>query len=370
MKFSIQRDEIYEAIQKVANVIPQRSTIAITQNILFIAEDGQLQLIATDLEITIASNVRAEIEEEGRIALPGRLIHDIVRELPNVELTFESGANNRLKLRSSFGEYKVGGENPDEFPKRPQLEAIKEIVLPNDVLKRLVEKTIFACSSDELRPALTGVFFEIGDKQIRAVATDGHRLGMLTYEDTALPEDAINAIISTRALNFVLRSLEGQGLTALTLGGRHARFHMENTQLYARLIEENYVDYNRVIPSESNFSLTLNASDFLASVKRVSLFSNPITAKVVLNINPDHIQVQAEDMDCGGEATEEIPCEFTGESFSIGFNSRYLQNVLRHVDAEEVVLRLLRPDYAVLLAPGTSPENETQLMLLMPIRLD
>ena len=156
MKFSIQRDEIYEAIQKVANVIPQRSTIAITQNILFIAEDGQLQLIATDLEITIASNVRAEIEEEGRIALPGRLIHDIVRELPNVELTFESGANNRLKLRSSFGEYKVGGENPDEFPKRPQLEAIKEIVLPNDVLKRLVEKTIFACSSDELRPALTG----------------------------------------------------------------------------------------------------------------------------------------------------------------------------------------------------------------------
>lgn len=370
MKFSIQRDEIYEAVQKVASVIPQRSTITMTQNILFVAAGGQLELVATDLEITIVSNVRADIEEEGRIALPGRLVHDIIREMPNVMLTFESDENYRLKLNSDFGKYKIGGENPAEFPNRPQLDEIKEIVLPNDVLRRLIDKTIFACSSDELRPALTGVFFEIGDHSIRGIATDGHRLGMLTYHDEALPEEQLDAIISTRALNFVLRNLEGQGLTALMLGGKHARFHMENTQLYARLIEENYVDYHRVLPTETNFSMSINTQDFLASVKRVSLFSNPITAKVVLNIGGDHVQIQAEDMDYGGEATEEIPCDFSGDNFSIGFNCRYLQNVLRHVDSEMMMLQLVRPDSAVLVEPEETPENEEQLMLLMPIRLD
>jgi DNA polymerase-3 subunit beta len=370
MKFTIQRDEIYEAIQKVANVIPQRSTIPITQNILFIAEENQLQLVATDLEITIVSNVHANIEAAGRLAVPGRLIHDIVRELPNTELTFEMASNNRLLLRSSFGEYKVSGESAEEFPKRPHLENVKEIVLPNEALRRLIEKTIFACSTDELRPALTGVFFEIGNKQVRTVATDGHRLGMLTYQDGDLPAEEMSAILSTRALNFVLRNLDSQGLTAINLGERHARFNMDNTELYARLIEESFVNYNRVIPQETNFSLTLNNSDFLASVKRVSLFANPISAKVVLNIHPDHIQIHAEDADCGGEASEEIPCEFTGDQFTIGFNSRYLQSVLRQVDSDEVNIQLIRPDAAVLLEPMTSPEKETQLMLLMPIRLD
>ena len=370
MKFSIQRDEIYEALQKVANVIPQRSTISMTQNIMLIAEGDQLELMATDLEITIVSSVRAEMEVEGRIALPGRLLHDIIRELPNVRLTFESDEKFRLKLQSSFGEYKIGGENPAEFPRRPHLEEVKEFVLPNEQLRRLIDKTIFATSGDELRPALTGVFFEIGEHQIRAVATDGHRLGMLTYADDALPQEQMGAIISTRALNFVLRNLEAQGLTAFAIGHRHTLFQMENTRLFARMIEENYVDYHRVIPKETNFSMSINTEEFLSSVKRVSLFSNPITAKIVLDIHPNHVRIQAEDMDFGGEATEEIPCDFSGENLSIGFNSRYLQNVLRHVDSQEALFQLIRTDAAVLVEPMEMSENETQLMLLMPIRLD
>lgn len=370
MKFSIQRDEIHEALQKVANVIPQRSTIAMTQNVLFNAEGEQLELVGTDLEITMVSTVKANIEDHGSVALPGRLLHDIIRELPNSLLTFESDSNYRLQLRSDFGTYKIGGENPAEFPNKPHLEEVKEIVLPNDVLKRLIDKTIFACSADELRPALTGVYFELGNHQIRAVATDGHRLGMLTFKDEALPEEALNAIISTRALNFVLRSLQPQGLTALMLGDKHAQFHMENTQLYARLIEEAYVDYNRVIPAEINFDMTVDSGSFLSSVRRVSLFANPISAKVLLNINPETVDIQAEDMDYGGSANEQIACEFNGDTFTIGFNCRYLQEVLRHVDSEKATLNLVRPDFAVLVRPEDSPENEEQLMLVMPIRLD
>lgn len=372
MKFSIQRDEIYEALQKVASVIPQRSTIAMTQNIKFTVANGQLELMTTDLEITMVSYVKPrEVAEEGAIALPGRQIHDLVRELPNILLTFESTPNYRLEIRSDFGKYKIGGENPAEFPHKPTLNEVHEIQLPNRVLKRLIEKTIFATSTDELRPALTGVYFELGEHSIQTVATDGHRLAMLGYRDDALPVESMNAIISTRALNFVLRNIEFEGVTALALGNKHALFHMDSTRLYARLIEEVYVDYNRVIPKEINYELTINNAELLASVKRVSLFSNPITAQVVLHITPRQLEIHAEDMDYGGEANEALVHQsFTGEDFTIGFNSRYLQAVLRHVDSPQVVLKLVRPDYAVVLQPTEMPENEKQLMLLMPIRLE
>lgn len=370
MKFNILRDEFYEALQRVVSVIPQRSTITMTQNILFTARGNNLELTTTDLEITMISNVNADVEVEGSLAVPGRLIHDIVRELPNVSLTFESDANNRSQLKSEFGQYKIGGENPAEFPQQPSLTAIQEITLPNDVLKRLIEKSIFACSKDELRPALTGVFFEVGDNSIQTVSTDGHRLAMLKYENDALPGDEYKAIISVRALNFVLRGLTPEGVSVLTFGEKHARIYMDNTQLYARLIEESYVDYNRVIPAETNYELTIDNANLLASVKRVSLFSNPINAQVVLKLDANSIEVQAEDMDYGGEARETLTCDYSGEPFTIGFNSRYLQDMLRHVDAPEVVLHLVRPDYAVIAKPGDKPENESQLMLLMPIRLE
>jgi DNA polymerase-3 subunit beta len=372
MKFSILRDEIYEALQKVVSVIPQRSTIAMTQNVKVTAAEDQLELMTTDLEITMISHVKPSgIEEEGALALPGRQIHDLLRELPNIPLTFESDTNHRLVIRSEFGQYKIGGENPAEFPQKPQIDEIQEIQLPNDVLKRLIDKTIFACSTDELRPSLTGVYFEIGGNRIQAVATDGHRLALLNYTDESLPAEDMSAIISTRALNFVLRSIEFEGVTAMMLGNKHALFHMDSTQLYARLIEEMYVDYTRVIPTEINYEMAINADDFHSSVKRVSLFSNPITAQVVLKITKDHVEIQAEDMDYGGEAKEEIPHQaFNGEEFKIGFNSRYLQTVLRHVDSDQVVLRLVRPDFAVIVKPSGMPDNEDQLMLLMPIRLE
>lgn len=370
MKFSIQRDEINAALQRVVSVIPSRSTISMTQNILFVAEGDQVELVTTDLEITMVSHVKAEIEREGSLAIPGKLIHDMVRELPNVELTFDADSNHRLQVFSEFGQYKIGGENPAEFPQKPQLIDARELLLANNMLERLFNKTVFACSTDELRPALTGVYCELGDQQIRTVATDGHRLSTITYRDEALPADAIRAIISTRAINFVLKNLAAEGMTSLILSDKHALFSMDNTKMFARLIDENYVDYNRVIPPEINFEMTIDTAQILSSVRRVSLFSNPINAQVVLNITPTELQLRAEDADYGGEAVERIPCTFSGESFVIGFNSRYLQDILRHVDAPSMTLQLVRPDFAVLVRPSDSLENEEQLMLLMPIRLE
>lgn len=377
MKFNIARDDIHEAIQKIVNVIPQRSTISMTQNILLKAENNHVELAATDLEITMVTQVEAKVEEKGAVAIPGRLINDIIRELPNVNLNFETDKEFRLSFRSEFaedssrkGDYKVSGEDPAEFPQRPQLSNFKEINISNQALRKLIGKTIFACSTDELRPALTGVYFEIGDQNIKTVATDGHRLALMKYTDDSLPQENVNAIISTRALNFAQRSLENDGDTVLKIGDTHALFQMDNTQLFARLIDEVYVEYQNVIPSEANMEMLIDASQFYSSVKRVSLFSNPITSQVVLKIFKDHIDIHAEDADYGGQANESIPCDFNGDEFLIGFNARYLQDMLRHADTSQITVQLIRPDYAVLFRPVNPPEKEDQLMLLMPIRLD
>lgn len=369
MKFTIERDELHEALQKVVNVVPQRSTISMTQNVLINAENGRVELSATDLEISIVSRVEANVEESGSLAVPGRLINDFVRELPNVQISFQTDENFRLDLASSNGKYKIAGENPAEFPQKPDLPDFKEIALSNKALGDLIGKTIFTCSTDELRPALTGVYFEIGGGRIQTVATDGHRLAMMKVSDEGLPAEDISAIISTRALNFVLRSLETEGQTSMLIGTSHALFRTENTELYARLIDEVYVEYTNVIPSEISHEMIVDTAQFYSSIKRVSLFSNPITFQVIMKIYKDHVDIHAEDVDFGGQAQESIPCEFSGDDFVIGFNARYLQDVLRHVDTAQVVMQFVRPDYAVLVRPVNMPEGEEQLMLLMPIRL-
>ena len=371
MKFTIARDELYNALQKVVNVIPQRTTFMMTQNILLFTEDNLLKLVGTDLEITLMSWAPASITEEGSIAIPGRLIHDIVRELPNIELSFEADQHSRMKITSDFGHYKISGVNPLEFPKRPELgEEVQQVTLANDVFKRMIENTIFACSADELRAALTGVFFNVTPDQIEAVATDGHRLAKMSYKQEGLSKTQVSAIIPTRSLNFVLRSLDGEGTSTVHFGEKHVLFEMTDAQIFARLIEETFVDYQRVIPQETPFEMLVDSGEFYSSVKRVSLFSNPLTSQVVLHIFPQYIELHAEDIDYGGEAQERISCEFNGDDFLIAFNSRYLQDVLRHVSSQKLQLRFVQPDYAAIVNPVEQLENEEQLMLVMPVRME
>ncbi|GAB4365998.1 MAG: DNA polymerase III subunit beta [Calditrichia bacterium] len=371
MKFSINQAELHNALQKVVSVIPQRSTFIMTQNVLLFTEDNLLKIVGTDLEITLMSWAPASITEEGSVAIPGRLINDIVRELPEGELQFEVDEHNRMRITSEVGRYKITGVNPIEFPQRPELgEDLQQITLENDIFRKLIENSMFACSTDELRAALTGVFFKIGNQRIDAVATDGHRLAKMSYTNSALPEIEVTSIIPLRSLNFVLRNLEGEGSSTIYFGDKHVLFEMADIQIYARLIEESFVDYERVIPKETPFEMLIDSAQFYSSVKRVSLFSNPLTSQVILHLYPDYLELHAEDIDYGGEAQERISCEFNGEDFLIAFNSRYLQDILRHVSTPQLKLRFVRPDYAVLAHPVDLPEGEEQLMLLMPVRLN
>jgi len=370
MKFTISRNDFYRVLQKVINVIPSKSTVDILYSVLLITEDDHLKIIATDLEITQIAWASCRVSEQGAIAVPGKLLLDIIREMPEIDLAFTVDSNYKILIESTLGKYKISGQNKNEFPSVPLVESDNSIELKNSVLKRMIEKTIFACSTDTLRPALTGVFCQIMEKEYRMVATDGHRLVKMITTDYDNPGFTQDMIVPTKALNFVARNLAEEGTQKIIISENHILFELQNTKIYSRLIKDPYPDYERVIPVENSKEMRINKDQFVSSVKRVSLFSNPMTYQVRLSIENNQLGIFAQDIDFGGEASETIPCKFDYENMEIAYNANYLLDILRHADSEEIKFLVEDADGPGIVVPFEQKENEELLMLIMPVRLN
>ncbi len=369
MKFSIQRSDLLDTLQKIIPVVPSRNPVAITMNILLEADGEELVLSATDLEITLSARVAANVIEPGKLAVPGKLFHEVIRELPNTEVYFEGLDNFRLLMSTDFGEYKLAGEDPERFPRKPTLESGKELAIPNDVFRTLIERTIFAASTDDLRPALTGVFFEIESGSIRAVATDGHSLSFMEATNVPYEGEPVEAIFSRQGLNVILRNLAPEGNCQMVIGQQHAYLKFDDAEMYLRLIDGKFIDYNRVIPKETRFEALVDTEQFAAAVRRVSLFTHPLSLQVILELKPDSLEIRAEDIEIGGAAREKIPCEFTGDDFIIGFNSKFLQDAIKHIQSTQTIIKLNETSSPALFQPAEIEEGYQQLILIMPVRL-
>jgi DNA polymerase-3 subunit beta len=369
MNIVVSRDNLFRALQKVITVIPNKTTIEILYNVLLKTEEGKLKIIATDLEITQIAWCDCEVSEDGAVVLPGKLLADILREMSNTDLTLKSDGNSKINLDSSFGQYKISGQNVNDFPSVPSLEVEEKVGIKNSYLKRMIEKTIFACSSDNLRPALTGVFCQIFSDQIRMVATDGHRLVKIANTDFSSPSMQRELVIPTRALNLVARNLDDKGDQEIIFGKNHILFRFKDTLIYSRIISEPYPDYERVIPENNSRELIIQREEFIASIKRVSLFSNPLSYQVKLNLGDNKINIFAQDIDFGGEAHETIGCSYTSSELDIAYNANYLLEILRHLDTENIKFMFESPDGPGLVFPDEQKENEELLMLVMPVRL-
>ena len=369
MNFTVSRNELYKALQKVINVIPSKSTIEILYNVLLIAEDLKLKIIATDLEITQIAWCECKINETGAIALPGKLFSDILREMPDTNLDFSIDSNLKIEIKSNFGEYKLSGQNKNDFPNIPVIEQEQNILIKNKNFKRMIEKTIFACSTDNLRPALTGVYCQIFNDQIRMVSTDGHRLVKVINTEFKSPDFQRDVIIPTRALNFVARNLEDDGEQKITVGQNHVLFTFKNTMIYTRIIGEPYPDYDRVIPVDNSKELLIEREALMSSIKRVSLFSNPLSSQIRINLSENKLNIYAQDVDFGGEAQETIDCQYSSPGIELAYNAHYLLDIMRHIDTEKVKILIESPDGAGLVYPSDQNKNEELLMLIMPVRL-
>ncbi|MBS1271179.1 MAG: Beta sliding clamp [Candidatus Marinimicrobia bacterium] len=370
MRFSVEKSVLHNAIQQVAKVAPARSTLPILNCILFTAEKNKLILRTTDLEITMQTIIPVMVEEEGTVAIPARFISDITGELPDTELHFDMDEDLQVELNTEFGDYHIAGKDPEEFPALPSMDGEQTISMENDILVRLIDKTSFAVSKDELKPALTGVLFQFRSSDVRAVATDGHRLVRCIRQDTNSPNFQGDVIIPTKFLNIVSSNVNSDGETNLQIGENHVKVAFDDSVVYTRIIDERFPDYDSVIPSDNEKEVLADIDEMLATLKRVNIFANKSTHQVTLNFDNNKLSVATDNPENNASAQEELGVQYTSDPLTLGFNANYIMDILRHLDTKEAILKLKSPISAGLIYPSEQQQDEDITMLLMPIRLN
>ncbi|HEU4608956.1 MAG TPA: DNA polymerase III subunit beta [Chitinophagaceae bacterium] len=370
MKFIVSSSALLKQLQQIGGVINANTVLPILEDFLFEVDNGRLTAVATDLETVMKVQLDVEAKETGRVCIPARILMDSLKNLPDQPLTFTIDKNFAVEITSDNGKYKVMGENPDNFPKEPVADDTSSFTLSSSALVRGINKTLFAVSNDDLRPAMTGVFFEMDKKGLQFVATDAHRLVKYKRKEVSCPRND-SMIVPKKPLLLLKAALpDNEDELTLSYNSNHLFVKHGSTQLSCRLIDARFPDYKVVIPSDNPYKLTVNKSDFQGALRRVSIFSNKSTNQVVLSISGSELQLTAQDIDFSFEGNERMKCQYNGEDLQIAFNAKFLVEMLNAADSDEINIELSTPTKAGIIKPGNLDENEELLMLVMPLMLN
>jgi DNA polymerase III subunit beta len=370
MKFVVSSTALLKQLTALNGVITTNPVVPILENFLFEVSSGKLTVYASDLQTSMITELSIESKQKGSIAVPARILLDTLKNLPEQPVTFTIDEDTySIKISSDNGEYKLSGENSTDFPKVPGVKNGYSINIPAHVLSRAIASTIFAASTDELKPAMTGVYVSISDSNTTFVATDGHRL--IRYRRVDIAADMNNTLIIPRkALTLLKASLPSdETVVQLDFNASNAFFSFGNVKMICRLIDERFPDYENAIPANNPNKLTIDRLDLLNSLKRISIYANKTTHQVRLKIAGSELQISAEDLDFSNEANERLSCEYEGEDIEIGFNAKFLVEMLNNLDCDSVDINLSAPNRAGLLTPSAKDAEEDVLMLVMPVML-
>ncbi|MEI9918260.1 MAG: DNA polymerase III subunit beta [Bacteroidota bacterium] len=371
MKFIVNSNYLLKQLSNINGVITTNPVVPILENFLFEIDKTKLTVTASDLQTSMITELNVESKEKGNIAVPARILLDTLKNLPDQPVTFSIDESTySIEISSDNGRYKLSGENATDFPKVPAVSHDFSAAVSSEVLGRAINNTIFATSSDELRPAMTGVYVNLGEKNTTFVATDGHRL--VRYRRTDVKSENGNAIIIPRkALNLLKATLPTENSdVSIDFNMSNAFFKFGNIKMICRLIDERFPDFENVIPSSATIKMTINRVDFLGSLKRISIYANKTTHQVRLKITGSELQVSAEDLDFSNEANERLSCEHEGEDIEIGFNAKFLVEMLSNIGTEQIKLNMSAPNKAGVILPADKDKNEDMLMLVMPVMLN
>ena len=372
MKFIVSSTSLLKQLQAVSGVLSTNNALPILDNFLFEIDKNQLKISASDLETTMNTILSIESKDTGNIAVPAKLLLETLRTFADQPLTFTIDAEKYgIEIISDYGKYKLTGHNGDEFPKFPNIEASSVLDLDSAVLTSAINKTIFATGNDDLRPVMSGVFCQLNTDNITFAATDAHKLVRYRRTDS-MTDVASSFIIPKKPLNLLKNILPGvSGNVKIEYNKTNALFSFENTNVVCRLIDGKYPNYEAVIPKENPNKLTVDRVSFLNSIRRVSIFSNKTTHQVRLKIAGSELSISAEDLDFANEASERLTCQYDGEDMEIGFNSKFLAEMLSNLDCENINLEMSAPNRAGILLP-TEKVNAAEdiLMLVMPVMLN
>ena len=369
MKFKISQEYFSETLQKHIPVIPTRTTLPILNSIKWDLSDGKLRMHSTDLEITLTTEIEVEVEQDGSVAVPARKLTEIIRELPQEEISVTVEDNFRIKVQGASGHYQIAGSDPEDFPEVPSGEMKEMFSISGEVFRQMIEKTSFAVSRDDMRPTLCGLFLQISQNDIRSVSTDGHRLSKFVFSDFQGGEDSFEAIIPVKALNLSAKNIHKETDIKVSISGNYVMIALNGDYLYSRLIEGKYPQYENVIPRSNEIFLSCGVEALTSAVRRVAIFSNSLTKQVRFVLGEGQMLITAEDVETGGEAEESMNIDYQGEEMTIGYNANYILDALRQIDSEEVKFLIGTPDSACILEPMEQSEESNFMMLLMPVRL-
>ncbi len=370
MKFIVSSSQLLKQLQHINGVINANTVLPILEDFLFEVEKNQLTVVATDLETVMRVRLDIEAKDSGKVCIPARILMDSLKNIPDQPLSFNIDKNFAIEITSDNGKYKVMGENPDNFPKEPGADDTTSFTMPSSALVTAINKTLFAVSNDDLRPAMTGVYFELNKDSLQFVATDAHRLVRYKRTDVNCPRQE-SFIVPRKPLNLLKSALpDNEDEITINYNSNHLFVKHGTTQLSCRLIDARFPDYKVVIPTDNPYKLTVNKSLFQSALRRVSVFSNKSTNQVALNISGSELQLAAQDIDFSFEGTERMKCQYDGEDLTIAFNARFLIEMLNAAEGEEVRIELATPTKAGILRPTESAPEEDLLMLVMPLMLN
>lgn len=368
MEFNVSSSSLLKQLNNLSGALSSSNALPILDNFLFSLNKNKLTLSSSDLETTISTTIDVESEDKDSIAIPARLLLEMLKAMPDQPLTFSIDKKKfSVTVSSSQGAYKLTGHDAEDFPKVQEIESASSFEIDAAVLGKSISKTLFATGTDELRPAMCGVFIQMDKDAVTFAATDAHKL--VKYKRNDIKSNKTSSFIIPKKPLSLLKSILADGKVKVEYNNTNVSFTTGKSHIICRLIDAKYPNYEAVIPKENPNVLTIDRSMLANSVKRISIFSNKTTSQIRLSIKGGSLTVSAEDLDFSNEASEKLTCNYKGEDLEIGFNAKLLAEILSNINGDEVSVEMSNPNRAGIIKSTVVSKDEDELMLLMPMMI-
>jgi len=367
MKFTITRERLHEGLVAVAASVPSKTTLPVLSNILVEATADGVRLSGTDLDIAVSTMVPAEVDEEGAVTIPAKKLLEIVRELPSAAIRIAGTGEQRVNLECGRSKFKLLGIPREEFPNFPPVDFGDSWTITSSDLQKLINHVSFAASTEESRPILNGVLWELRGDMMRMVATNGHRLARMDIQVSG-SEASADLIVPPKALEQVRRLFGPSDEVEVAKSDNHLGFRTGSTVVFTRLIEGPYPNYEQVIPRENDRACTVEKDALASALRRVGVVASDQTHRVRLQFTGGALKLSVNTPDLG-EAQDEISVTYDGDTLEIGFNANYVLEVLKYMPTDEVRMTFKAPERAATIEPVGWDDPASYLSLVMPLRL-
>jgi DNA polymerase-3 subunit beta len=367
VKINISLGELSKKMNAISAVVPGKTTMPILSTVLVAADKEGIRFTATDLDISVTSGVKGDVQEKGTVAVPAKKLAEIVKSLSGDSVSLQV-SGEKLTIECAKSRFVINGRNAEDFPKIPKQQSQTSFSIDPATLTKLIQKTVYAVSSDLTRPALCGVLWEVKRNGVAMISTDGHRLAKVELSRELGAVESMNVIIPPKALSTLRGYAEGEKEVRVSIGENSISFDMADTSIYSRLLEGPFPNYEKVIPSKNEKELIVEKEDLANATKRVSILSDSLTHQVVFSADKNRLTLHVNTQDLG-EAKEELAANFTAEPMDIGYNASYIMDILKTIDAEQISFKLDRQDNAGLIEPIAETDEIKHVCIIMPLRI-